>query len=103
MTRIFRSEDGAELQEEDVWGVVAEYRNHPTHPAFEAAERLVAALAPRTCGAVLAVRQLVEFPCVLPPGHHPIHGEREVWCGKKAADPIHSPGHMTAPECWREP
>jgi len=121
--RIFRSEDGAELREEDL-------RCYLTGQSgtdwVAAGDRIAAALAPRACGAVFVgspncapYRDDFDVSgrvCVLPPGHHPYRPEvtnyapergnisREcAHCGRLWDDPIHALGHMVAPECWREP
>ena len=118
MNRIFRSDDGAEISEEDVAAVII--ANTATAYWKQAVRRLTDALAPKTCGAVIAwpnngwpvVSQgpgsPPAFPCILPAGHHPygpdLLGVCQT-CGSDPVernDPIHSPGHMTAPETWSE-
>jgi hypothetical protein len=133
--RIFRSDDGAELREEDVERVISTYVHRSTEwgdydERHAAACRIIAALAPKTCGAILPVMMQnvggrgYSGPqrCVLPPEHHPATdwdperhllrcGDKEqrehtrdcAQCGRDVFDPIHASGHMTAPECWREP
>jgi hypothetical protein len=119
--RIFRAEDGTELHEEDITicvGICLGYV--PTVHEGTAAGRLRAALAPKTCGAVLWAVEAggAGYVCVLPRGHHPytLHpaedGTRVVACNypvgdgraccKYADDPIHSPGHMTDQSTWSE-
>ncbi len=176
--RIFRSDDGAEIREEDVRALTRAYEyGFGKGVAFEAADRVLAALSPKpklfskpgveipckvevdpdgattwtpleklkvqpgdsftlvaqpgdkftmvlkpkTCGAILPVMvQNVGSGgysgpqrCVLPAGHHPFDPVTDQGddpysvicrrpCNKVAVNPIHSPGHMTAPECWRE-
>jgi hypothetical protein len=104
--RIFRSDDGAELREEDVRGILGF-----CELATDASDRIVAALVPKTCGCEMtwndSGQTFVVGRCVLPPGHHPwtpSHYAKDIraCCPRPATDPIHSPGHMTAPECWRE-
>ena len=126
--RRFIADDGsgAELREEDVQELL-DYYTEGDALSIQAIERIAAALAPKpapTCGAVLEV-DIYDRPCVLPPpvngyheGHHAwTRGNNEAegplaecqrwdWggtCGKPESDPVHSPGHMVAQECWREP
>jgi hypothetical protein len=117
--RIFRSDDGAEIREDDL-RALAEFARGGPRTCEANSIRVLAALAPKTCGAMLASVTLMhiakghdeyvplDLPCVLPPGHHPFdrystHPYCTVkGCNKLADDPIHSPGHQTAPECWRE-
>ena len=114
--RVFRAEDGAELSEEDLLAAMelSKRASFATTPNHDAVLRVLAALAPKTCGAVLVnydntvVPYPQQFRCVLPPGHHPYAPyERKIEfcciCANKATDMSHSPGHMPAPECWREP
>jgi hypothetical protein len=90
--RIFRAPDGAELREEDVRALLPNYIH--AHNCNEtcriSATRILAALAPKTCGAILPVMvQNVGSGgysgpqrCVLPPNHQG--------------------AHQVAPELWRE-
>ncbi len=115
--RIFKSDDGAELREEDVRALTRAYEyGFGKGAAFEAADRVLAALAPKTCGALLPCVHDSDncrhpHPCVLSPGHHRFGQSGKpagcghdpaCGCGLPVSNPIHSPGHMTAPECWRE-
>ena len=108
--RIFRSDDGAELREEDVRDILGF-----CELATDASDRIVAALVPKTCGCEMtwndSGQTFVVGRCVLPPGHHPFvaEGSGGSWpsrtcltCDNLPANPLHSPGHQTAPECWRE-
>jgi hypothetical protein len=111
--RIFRSDDGAEIREEDVLKIRLRLWDSKTH---EAACRIDAALTPKTCGAVLPCVHDSDncrhpHPCVLSPGHHPFvaEGSGGSWpsrtcliCDNLPENPLHSPGHMTAPKCWHE-
>ena len=120
--RIFRSDDGAELREEDVLRVISTYVHRSSEwgdpdERHDAACRIHAALAPKTCGATLKIGTFgtptmpLVFKCVLPPEHHPFiaEGSGGSWpsrtcltCDNLPANPLHSPGHMTAPKCWHE-
>jgi hypothetical protein len=127
--RIFRSDDGAEIREDDL-RVLA--RDEPNISIFvDAQVRVLSALHPvasaspspdpKTCGAKLWAARLgwtADQPthvdglaCVLPAGHHPFvaEGSGGSWpsrtcltCDNLPANPLHSPGHMTAPKCWHE-
>jgi hypothetical protein len=108
--RIFRSDDGAEIREEDVRDVLGF-----CEVATDASDRIVAALGPKTCGCEMtwndSGQTFVVGRCVLPPGHHPFRPKSSAAkdetsciedCHCWVGHPIHSPGHQTAPECWRE-
>ena len=108
--RIFRSDDGAEIREEDVLKIRLRLWDSETH---EAACRIDAALGPKTCGSEMTWNDggqtFVVGRCVLPPGHHPFERDDQMYgicdkftCRLPFDDPIHSPGHQTAAECWRE-
>jgi hypothetical protein len=161
--RIFRSDDGAEIREEDVRALTRAYEyGFGKGAAFAAADRVLAALAPKpklfskpgveipckvevdpdgattwtpleklkvqpgdsftlvaqpgdkftmllapdTCRGVMYSHYSGHEPCVLPPGHHPFvaggSGGTCLICDNLPENPLHSPGHMTDPECWRE-
>jgi hypothetical protein len=169
--RIFRSDDGAEIREEDVRALTRAYEyGFGKGAAFAAADRVLAALSPKpklfskpgveipckvevgpdgattwtpleklkvqpgdsftlvaqpgdkftmvltpkTCGAIFVgagspYRDDFDASgrrCVLPPGHHPFvaggSGGTCLICDNLPENPLHSPGHMTDPECWRE-
>jgi hypothetical protein len=121
--RIFRSDDGAEIREDDL-RVLA--RDEPNISIFvDAQVRVLSALHPvasaspspdpKTCGSEMTWNDggqtFVVGRCVLPAGHHPFvaEGSGGSWpsrtcltCDNLPANPLHSPGHQTAPECWRE-
>ena len=84
-------------------------------------DKFTMVLTPKTCGAIFVgagspYRDDFDASgrrCVLPPGHHPFDPVTDQGddpysvicrrpCNKVAVNPIHSPGHMTDPECWRE-
>ena len=88
--RMFRAEDGTELDSRDIHYLATARMKDPV------AEKVLAALAPKTCGALLRVRTLRndlpgvpyyfdDVPCVLPP---PVNGYHE---GHHAFDPCQVP------------
>lgn len=117
MNRVFRADDGTEISENDLRMMIEAfmlrfpdgYATADGQPV-DAAGRVYDALAPRRdCVAAMvdaSGRRIMlpgEVRCVLPWGHHPWGTEAHhctLRCGKPYVDPIHSPGHMTAPETW---
>ena len=125
--RRFIADDGSgvELREEDVRALAdaAKYAItiEETRAAVKARDRILAALGPKpapTCGArTYSTYEGGYLRCVLPPPVNGYHEGHHAWnrgqswqrwdwggtCGKPESDPVHSPGHMVAQECWREP
>ena len=108
--RIFRSEDGAELREEDVRELAHHCRNCGRD--LDIVQRVEAALAPRRCGAIIVWSDKkwgeTTMSCILPPGHHPFGGRYlticdALECKLPLEDPIHSPGHLIDRAFWNEP
>ena len=113
---VFRSDDGREIDEADL-RLVVELADCPSHSyggVGEATTRVLAALAqkPTTCGAYIKVDHMEGppniFPCILPPGHHPLkmssdHNGYKTCCAAIETDPIHAPGHMPSADSWVVP